>query len=352
MVERYCQLLKTWVTGQPISSKDLQQLAVWELEDEGRSAAIGISSANVTALITQRSHLWQSVYPEVYQFCQKAKLSEPIIIETLWKLWLPLGIKLAAERQKINRPLIQGVLGLQGTGKTTLGYILTLILYALGYKTLSFSLDDLYKTYAERQRLQAEDPRFAWRGPPGTHDLELGITVLDQLRQSKKSISIPRFDKSLWRGKGDRIEPEIVETIDIVLFEGWFVGVRPIDDRNFDSAPPPIQTASDRVFARQINQRLITYLPLWERLDKLLVLYPTDYRFSKQWRQQAEQQAIASGKSGMTDSEVDAFVDYFWRSLHPELFVKPLLKNPQIVDLAIEINSDRAVQKIYRPRPV
>lgn len=352
MAHQCCRLLRDWVAGKPLTSADFQQLAVWELEDKDRSLAFGISPANAFDVIERRSRLWQSVYPEVRQFFQKnTSLSEAIVLETLWNLWLPLGMQLATKRQILDRPLIQGILGLQGTGKTTLGAIIALILHHLGYEAASLSLDDLYKTHAERQHLQEEDPRLLWRGPPGTHDLELGITVLDQLHQSKGLVEIPRFDKSAWGGKGDRIEPEIFRSIDIVLFEGWFVGTRPIDNPSFENPPPPIKTAADRAFARTMNEKLREYLPLWERLDCLLVIYPTDYRFSKQWRQQAEREAIAAGKSGMTDAEIDAFVEYFWRSLHPELFVKPLLMNPDAVDLAIEIDRDRSVKKIYRPRP-
>lgn len=262
--------------------------------------------------------------------------------------------KLAQKRQQLGRPLIQGILGGQGTGKTTLAKILILILEKIGYKTISISLDDIYKTYAERQLLKKQDPRLIWRGPPGTHDLSLGIEVLDKLCQScdensQNLISIPRFNKSLFNGAGDRIESEIVSNVDIILFEGWFVGVRPVEDTVFDIAPPPIITEADRKFARDMNNRLQDYLPLWERLDKLIVLYPTDYRFSKQWRQQAEQQMIASGKSGMSDDEIEQFVEYFWKALHPELFIKPLLDNSELVDLVIEINSDHSVSKIYQP---
>jgi D-glycerate 3-kinase len=141
-----------------------------------------------------------------------------------------------------------------------------------------------------------------------------------------------------------------VEGVDIVLFEGWFVGVRPIDPTVFDApTPAPIQTSADRAFARDMNDRLKDYLPLWERLDRLMVLYPTDYQLSQQWRRQAEQQMIATGKSGMTDQQVDKFVEYFWRSLHPELFITPLTQNSSWVDLVIEIAPDRSINAVYQP---
>jgi D-glycerate 3-kinase len=292
----------------------------------------------------------KSVLPELSQFCQTAlKMQPETVVETLQKVWLPLATQLGAHRQELGRPFIQGILGVQGTGKTTMCRVLALILQHLGYRTLSLSLDDLYKTYNERLVLKQQDPRLIWRGPPGTHDVELGLSVLEQIRQCQSPVAVPRFDKSAYAGAGDRTTPEIVENVDIVLFEGWFVGVRPIDPVAFDTAPPPILTEEDRAFARDMNRKLHEYLPLWERLDSLIVLYPTSYHLSLEWRKQAEQQMIAGGKSGMSESEIEQFVKYFWRALHPELFIKPLVKLPTSVDLVIEINPNHSFGKVYQP---
>jgi D-glycerate 3-kinase len=76
------------------------------------------------------------------------------------------------------------------------------------------------------------------------------------------------------------------------------------------------------------------------------VLYPTDYRCSMTWRKQAEQQMIAAGKLGMSDAQIEEFVNYFWRSLHPELFITPLVKSPTAVDLVIAINPDHSVSAV------
>ncbi len=379
------QILNNWVTGQIPTQLEKQQLVAEELASPQRATAFGITSANVEQIIQARAHLFQAVYPDVLSLPSFSKTISPEAKEhnsrlageiphsplpiapnpqrgprvphsplllSLWNLWLPLAMQLASSRQQLGRPLIQGILGGQGTGKTTLGAVLRLILKQLGYHTLSVSLDDLYKTYAERQRLQEQDSRLIWRGPPGTHDVEPGLQLLDQLRSSNPAnpILVPRFDKSAWGGAGDRTIPEPVENVDIVLFEGWFVGARPIDPAVFDAqTPEPIQSLGDRAFARDMNDRLKDYLPLWERLDRLMILYPTDYRLSQQWRRQAEQEMIATGKSGMTDAQVNEFVEYFWKALHPELFITPLTKNPNLVDLVIEINPDRTPGAVYRP---
>jgi D-glycerate 3-kinase len=272
--------------------------------------------------------------------------------DLLQDFWLPLAQQLVIWHSQVEGALIQGILGGQGTGKTTLAAIISQILRHAGLQVCQISLDDLYKTYADRLLIQQSDPRLRWRGPPGTHDVDLGRSVLAQLKQGEPA-QIPRFDKSVWNGMGDRTHPELVSSADIVLFEGWFVGVRPIDPPAFDHAPPPIMTEDDRAFARDMNQRLQDYLPLWDWLDRLIILHPSDYRLSQQWRRQAEARMVATGqfpmgrqsRTGMSAIEIDEFVEYFWKSLHPELFITPLLP---IADWVIEIGSDHLPTTIRR----
>lgn len=350
------QIINNLGEGNLLTTLEWQELITDALIPPQRAKVFGITPENVEEMIEERKNLYQSVYRNILSipsFSHQISVSDSAnILLSLWNLWLPLAMELAASRKKLNRPLIQGILGGQGTGKTTLGRVLGVILDYLGYRTISISIDDLYKTYQDRQLLQEEDPRLIWRGPPGTHDVDLGLQVLDKLTSPHqyKSIQVPRFDKSAWGGIGDRTNPEIVESADIVLFEGWFVGVQPLDPSIFNTLTlAPIETDSDRKFARDTNERLKDYLPLWERLDKLIVLYPTDYRLSLQWRLQAEQEMMATGKSGMTESQVYDFVKYFWKTLHPELFITPLTQNPDLVDIVMEINPDRSPGKIYKP---
>ncbi len=277
---------------------------------------------------------------------------------TAWRLWIPWSLHLAQSKtnQYGDRPLIQGLLGVQGTGKTTLGIVMGILLKVLGRSLLNLSIDDFYLTYGDRQALRQQDPRLIWRGPPGTHDVSLALKTLDALRQNQASVPVPRFDKSLHDGQGDRIAPELIDAVDIVWLEGWFVGCVPLNDRRFeDPLPSPLDSAGDRQFARDCNQRLQTYCPLWERLDQWAVLVPEDYHYSKQWRQQAEQVRIANGGQGLTDGAVSDFVDYFWKALHPDLFVMPwrnkgvsersqlISRSPQCI---VEIRRDRCLGAI------
>ncbi len=349
MADSLNQVLLAYLQGQRSLTATLNPLISLALAEPSALAAFDISPRQVERSLAHRLACLQQVYPTLQAWCADA-FATTSWLETLWNFWLPLALQLADCRQQQQRPIVQAVLGGQGTGKTTLGKVLAQVLGQLGYRLLSLSLDDLYKTYAERQHLQTQDPRLIWRGPPGTHDIALGLRVLDELRQAgpDREITIPRFDKSRHQGAGDRTEPEIVHGVDIILFEGWFVGCRPIPPERFEQAPAPILTAADRAFARDMNARLAEYLPLWERCDRWLVLYPTDYRLSQIWRWQAEQQMQAAGNPGMSAAEIDAFVEYFWKALHPDLFIQPLVTQPGFVDLVVEIDADHLPRRIFR----
>ncbi|MEL7492926.1 MAG: glycerate kinase [Cyanobacteria bacterium J06554_11] len=314
-----------------------------------------LSEATVDLAIEHRAALLQDL-------CQKLQtgVAFPLPgpwtdwVAPLWTLWLPLALDIHQQQKTLGQPFIQGILGGQGTGKTTLTLVLQLILSCLGNQTVSLSIDDLYLTYDERLALRQQDPRLIWRGPPGTHDVALGVDTLSALKRAEPgvTVSVPQFDKSLHQGQGDRTQPIQIEAPTVVLFEGWFVGVDPLSetllaDPTF-AFPAPIETAADRQFAKDCNTRLADYQALWSFLDSLIVLKPADYRFSLAWRQQAEQQMIASGKSGLSDSEIVDFVTYFWKALHPQLFIEPLARS-QSTRLVVNIRPDHTLGELQLP---
>lgn len=335
------------------ASSAVQTLQQLMAADKQSCLAFGLNNETIQLSIRRRWTLLQTIYPQLKQLCGEALGWKEVPLETTWTFWLPLAIKLAETQATLERPLIQGILGGQGTGKTTLGRVLTLILTHLGQTVCSISIDDIYKTHAARKELKKNDPRLIWRGPPGTHDVELGLRVLKGIKSldDHAFIKVPRFDKSAWQGEGDRTQPETIQRPSIVLFEGWFVGTRPIAPEQFDQAPEPIVTEADRTFARDMNEQLREYLPLWDELDQLMVLYPSNYRMSQQWRREAEQKMKASGQDGMSDNQINQFVTYFWRSLHPELFITPLLKDATHVNLVVEIDAHHTPCAIYAPSP-
>lgn len=345
------RILQSWRNGNSPQIEELEKLIQYELKNVKRAQAFGITQDIVSVKIEARSRLFQSVILDIEEACLESGLRDfKTVYKLAWELWLPLAIWLHEAKQNHGKPLIQGLLGGQGTGKTTLSFLLKIILQHLGDRAIAISLDDLYLSYEARQTLQQQDSRLIWRGPPGTHDVAEGIRVLDELRSpSNSEILVPRFDKSLHNGAGDRVAPVATVPGDIIFFEGWCVGVRPVAESAFTNPPAPIITPDDRKFALDCNHRLKAYLPLWQRLDRLIVLNPVDYRSCQQWRKEAEQKMRKQGKGGMSDNEIEQFVEYFWQALHPELFIQPLTQNPDLVNVVIEINSDHSPGLIYQP---
>jgi D-glycerate 3-kinase len=110
------------------------------LMDSVRAKIFGITPENVAQVILDRSHLLKSVLPTFSQFCQtNLSMLSQAMLQVLWDLWLPLAIKIVSSRQNLGRPFIQGILGGQGTGKTTMCQILSFIIQQLGYCTLCLS---------------------------------------------------------------------------------------------------------------------------------------------------------------------------------------------------------------------
>ncbi|PTT58794.1 kinase, partial [Stenotrophomonas sp. HMWF022] len=75
---------------------------------------------------------------------------------------------------------VLAISGLQGSGKSTLAAQVAARAQTRGLNAATLSIDDVYLTRAQRQRLARQvHPLLITRGPPGTHDLPLAHAVLD-----------------------------------------------------------------------------------------------------------------------------------------------------------------------------
>jgi hypothetical protein len=174
---------------------------------------------------------------------------------------------------------IQGVQGPVGSGKSRLVAGLSERLLRRGISTATLSLDDLYHPHR---------PDGPGRGPPGSHDVERGIRLLEAFRDGETPLLLPRFNKGAREGAGDRVEDEVVPHAEVLLFEGWFVG-----------SPTPE-----------------AYRPLWALLDDLWVLRAPAEGQIRAWRHQAEEGRRHAG-IGLDRRGVDALLDRMLGALPP-----------------------------------
>jgi len=265
-----------------------------------------------------------------------------------------------------NRPLVIGVQAHQGCGKTTMTSIISLILKGFyDVNCLNISIDDFYKTFDELNKLKQEKPDFKYRGPPGTHDLKLAKNLFDKIKNNEIGYYIPIYNKSFNNGKGERIDNgfEIRFPVEVLIFEGWFLGakskdvakminnknnkyknIREINQVNRENNTKEYSEISDNQEERnmdslllQSNKNLKDYEDIWKDIDVFISIKPENFYLSKKWRIQAEKNL----KSGMDYKTIRDFIEYFWRSVPPEIYLDKLeeLDRP-LIRLLIDKNRE------------
>ena len=188
-----------------------------------------------------------------------------------------------------ERPLLVALQGPQGSGKSYLSGLVQSVLSRPPHslRVAVLSIDDIYHTHADLKLLAENNPRnplWKGRGQPGTHDVSLGIRVLQALKQNKDAVEIPRFEKSLFHGEGDRLPldgtgPIIVAPTDVVIMEGWCMGFYPISSSELKQrwnddwlSQRELLQLSEHITGnlecvQAVNEKLQSYVDLWSFFD-------------------------------------------------------------------------------------
>ncbi|MEO6925713.1 MAG: kinase, partial [Rhodanobacter sp.] len=197
-----------------------------------------------------------------------------------------------------RRPYILGLSGLQGSGKSTLARVMKAQARARGWATEVLSLDDFYYARSEREALARDvHPLLRTRGVPGTHEIELLLSVLAAVPQASDRLAVtyPRFDK----GRDTRLPPSrwprITQRPALVIVEGWALGIRP---QPLGALVKPINRLEceedpEGDWRRWVNKQLRGYQPLWRKFDALIVLQAPNWDIVRRWRGEQEQELVA-----------------------------------------------------------
>ena len=265
-----------------------------------------------------------------------------------------LAMWLAELARRAPCPVV-GLQGAQGSGKTTVARFLQRQLADQhGLTAAVLSLDDCYLPREARQGLAVDvHPLLATRGVPGTHDVALGRAVLDRLRQLKpdESMRLPRFSKA----DDDRASVDagasVTGPIDLILFEGWCVGV-PAQPAAEIAVPVNALEADDDRDGRWrtwVNERLATDYTRWfAAIDAIIVLQAPSFDVIHRWRWQQEQEtartARRSGAGLMTEDALRRFIQHYQRLTEHAMRVLPAR-----ADVVVELRDDRDLAAIrYR----
>jgi D-glycerate 3-kinase len=254
--------------------------------------------------------------------------------------WRPLAEKIASHAET-KRPLLVGINGAQGSGKTTLCKFLEPLLAERGLRAVILSLDDLYLSRAERALAAADHhPLFATRGVPGTHDVERGMAILDRLLAGK-SAELPVFDKALDEPSAETRHVE--GPVDIVLFEGWCVGAAPQTAADLREPVNALERDEepDGIWRREVNRRLATdYAELFARIDLLVVLKVPDFESVRAHRR-VQEKRLGWGPAVMGEAALDRFLAHYQR-LTEHMF----REMPARADILVEIGRDQRPTRV------
>jgi D-glycerate 3-kinase len=277
-------------------------------------------------------------------------------------LYLPMAAWLRARRGEQRRTQVVGVCGGQGSGKSTFCRLLGVVLdRAFHEPAVTLSIDDIYETRERRAELAAQlHPLFATRGVPGTHDVALGLSTIEQLTSchGRQAVALPTFDKSM----DTRLAPEKWPChrgpVSSLLFEGWCVGAVPQDEAALIEPINALEREEDPdcVWRRAVNARLGgDYQQLFARIDVLILLRVDGMHRVFQWRRLQEHKlalAAASKPGGsdtriMTDQQVDRFI------MHYERLTRHILSEmPHRADIVFDLDGSHSAARVHINNPV
>ena len=250
-----------------------------------------------------------------------------------------------ALQQPRRTPLVLGLCGAQGSGKSTVASTLA----ARFPRTVVISLDDLYRTRHERAWLAEQvHPLFATRVVPGTHDVALGLEIFARL-DAGQAAALPRFDKAT----DDRVDPTLWPTAlaltELVIFEGWCVGARAQGEGALADPVNALERERDPlgIWRRYANTALANaYQHLFVRIDISVLLRAPSWGRVLDWRLEQEDALRRSGGRGagvMSDAEVRVFVSHY------ERLTRHILETmPDYADLVLELDDDRHCVAVQR----
>ncbi|WP_083797994.1 HAD-IIB family hydrolase [Moritella sp. PE36] len=257
-------------------------------------------------------------------------------------------------------PVLLGINGCQGSGKSTLAdYLATYLTSEYKMNVAILSLDDFYYSHQQRKNLsEHEHHLLQTRGVPGTHNLSLAHDTLDKLQSANNKsapVALPRFNKTTDNPYPESEWPVIHGAIDVIILEGWCLGVQAQTDEALFEPVNNLEATKDKygVWRRYVNNQIKHhYAALYERLDMLVMLKAPSFDTVYQWRLAQElklkQQALTLSTPldrVMTESEIKLFTAYFQRLTEHGLTTLPTLCN-----WVFELDTHRNIVHSYSPQ--
>jgi D-glycerate 3-kinase len=264
---------------------------------------------------------------------------------------IPVSFWIAKKANK-KKPLMIGLAGGQGSGKTTISSILTLILKKyFKLNVFKVSIDDFYKTRKDRKLLSKnKHPLLMTRGVPGTHDVDLMLKFFKKVKSKNfKNLTVPKFNKAI----DDRCKKNLWYRLkfkpDVIIFEGWCVGAKAQTNKQLKKPINSMERVYDQgiKWRLHVNNQLKTkYKALFKQLDGLLYLKAKNFSLLRNWRLKQERKLWVQTKNKknlkiMSSRDVINFMQTYQR-ITQQMF-KDAIKSSSII---MNLNNNHQIQTI------
>jgi D-glycerate 3-kinase len=237
----------------------------------------------------------------------------------IWGLALPLLSQAYRFHNDFSNRKIIGISALPGTGKTTLGKWLEEISLNLNFKISVISIDDFYLPSDEMKLAIKNNPWNVSRGFPGSHSVKLMYEKLLNWKINGE-LNVPVFDKSLRNGLGDRSHWRCDDP-DLVILEGWFLGIEPcsigIKDKHVQSA---VLNSNESAYIIKIQKSLKEYLGVWSLIDNIWHLKPLNFEYMNMWKSFQEKEMLLEKGNALQDEKLSNFLRMLNVSIPHESF--------------------------------
>jgi len=247
-----------------------------------------------------------------------------------------------------EQPLVLGINGAQGTGKSTLAdFIAEVLTFEVGAEVAVLSIDDFYLTKEDRNKLAKDiHPLLATRGVPGTHDLPLAFKTINSLIAGKAGVHLPRFSKSVDERATEDVWPITNGPVDLIILEGWCVGSIPEVEDSLEEPINELELEEDQAayWRTYVNDCLKgEYQVLYSLLDKLIMLKAPNFECVYNWRLEQEQKLLAKvghEASGiMNEDQIARFIQHYERLTRHNLDVLP-----KVADQVLVLKPDHGIK--------
>ena len=261
-----------------------------------------------------------------------------------------------SSKAKSKHPFILGLVGGQGTGKTTTSSILEIILKKyFKLNVFKISIDDFYKTRKERFNLSKKiHPLLMTRGVPGTHDINI---MLDFFKKSKsrkfKPFKLPKFNKAI----DDRCKKNQWYTLkkrpDVIIFEGWCVGAKAEKNSTLKKSINSMEKSKDTklIWRKYVNNELKSkYKKLYDQLDCLIYLKAQSFSLLQKWRLIQEKKLWLKNKNKKTKNKIMTKEDVLSFMQTYQRVTQNMFKfAPKYASIIFNLNSDHQIKSaIYK----